>query len=333
MAKNTQEVTDKKHRIRRVFIISTIVCAALTIGAGAIAIYSASPILLAIDCAVLACALFTMVGTGVSINKIRDNAIVARNKKTAKKSMEQIKALNKDNSTEYSRKYRAKVVKKFANANLKLCQRRGGTSFGVFKSSCGMQHENAAAIINQIDSYTLLRDVSTTNVNRKKYSKKLELQERKLAKIAEEECITQTLQRWTKSYDNVVDGVSVLDRRTEIACLTSKAKEEFAAMFENSNEKTDERAGYVIVKFNSNVLPTMARIEDQTKLERVKEILLKDISEACKNKTALEVRGMFPITLEAKVINKTSTKILSRNTVTANNLTELNNLLAPASQK
>ena len=333
MAKTNREVTDKKHKVRRAFIISTIATAALTVGIGAMAIFSASPILLALDGAVLACALFTAIGTGVSINKIRDSAIVSSSKKSAKKNLEKIKALNQDKSSTYSREYRAKVVKRFANANLKLCSRRGGTSFGVFKSSCGLENENAAEILNKIDSYTLLKDTATTNGERKKFAKKLILQEQKLSKIIEEEGVSTSLQRWTKSYDNVVSGVSVLDRRTEIACLTTAAKESFATIFENSNEKTDNKAGHIIVRFSSNIRPTMARVEDQTKINEVKEILLNDVVEACKTKTALEVRSMFPISLEAKVLNKETTKILNNQTITVNSITELKELLSPANQK
>lgn len=335
MAKAIKEVSDKKHNVRRAFLISTIAVGILAAGAAAMAVFSASPILLAIDCAVLAVAAFTAVGSGVAINKLRDSSLVRKSKKQAKKSLEEIRELNNDKSSTYSQEYRAKVVRKFANANLTLCQRRGGTSFGVFHSSSGLSDKRATEYINNIDAYSLLRDSAKTKGQQKKYSKKIELEERKLAKIIQEEGITTNLQRWTKSYDNVVRGVSVLDRRTEIACLTSTARDEYMGIFNNSNEVTDDKALNVVVKFNdsSNMRPTMARAEDQSKLAQIKEILLKDVVESCKGKTALEVKSMFPIVLETRIINKTSTKILNNDAIEVSNLTELKQLLEPVKTK
>lgn len=331
MAKENKELTDKKHKIRRAFIISAIAVGVLTLGVGAMAMFSASPILIAIDVAVLAAAAFALVGTGVAINKLHDSSAVSNSKKTAIKTLEQIKQLNADRSSSKSQEYRAKIVRKFANANLVLSKRRGGTISGVFHSSSGIKNKKATEIINKIDAYTLLQETAKTKGEQKKYSKKIRLEEQKLSKIIEEEGVISSPYRWTKSYDNVVSGVSVLDRRTEIACLTSSARDEFAEMFKNSNEKTDVKALNIVLKFNesSNLTPTMVRAEDQTKLEELKEILLKDVVTACQSKTGLEVRSMFPITLEARIINKKTTKILNREVVTADSLTELKSLLEP----
>ena len=328
MDKLKSEVGNKKHPVRKVFLIGTIALATLAVGIWALTAFSASPILMVIEGTIIGVAAATLIGCGVAANKIFDSTRIKQSKKVAGKSLEKIKQLNKDKSSTYTRNYRAKIIKRYANANLSLTKRQGASIFGTFHSNTGIRNEKATTLLNQIDSYTLLRDTATTKAKQKKYSKKLSLAEQKLSKIVEEEGVKTSMFKWTKSYDEALHGVSVLDRRTEIVCLSQQARDDFKALFENTYEITDNKSLNIVMHFNqaSSLRPAIAKVEDQTKAEEVKRILLNDVVTACNSKTPLEIRSMFPIALETKLINKQTTKILKNSTITVHTLSELKEL-------
>ena len=324
MAKLKKEVGNKKHLLRRALLIAGVGVALIAAGVVATTMFSASPIVLLLEGAALLTGFGCIVGAGVALQKFVESVRVGKSKKVAKKSLKQIKTLNNDKTSKYSNNYRAKVIRKFANANLTLTKALGSTVYGVFHSNSGQKNEKATELLNQIDAYTLLRDSATSSSAQQKYSKKLKLAQEKLVKIVGDD-VSITPFKWSKTYNNVLDGVTVIDRRTEIYCLSERAKESFISVFESLDEKTDKKALNVMVRFNgiSNLKPTVAKAEDQTKQEVVKSILLADVIEACNYKTPEEIRAMFPITLESKIINKDTTKILDNSAVTFATISEV----------
>ncbi len=333
MSKN--ELGNKSHKIRRAFIISTICAGVLALGVGAMAGLAAKPILLAINGCLLAGAVGVSVGTGVAINKIYDTAAIKINKKKATKALEEIKQIEKDTSSKYSQAQRAKVLRKYAKANLVLTRKLGATIFGEYHTTSGMKNKKGTELLNTIDALYILKDTATTDSARNKYAKKLQLAQSKLAKITAEEGIRTSKCKWTKSYENVLTGATALDRRTEIACLTSSARDAFKSLMENNEEVTDNKCINVTMSFNeaSSIAPCIARAEDQTKMTAIKSILLQDAAIACQGKTPLEVRSMFPITIESKLIKKDSTKLVKRDVITVNSYSELVELNTPTKAK
>ena len=332
MDKLKKEVGNKKHNVRRAFIIATIVIAAAAVGVGAFAALSASPVLIAIEGAILAAGLGVGVGAGVAINKAHESVSVASSKKTASKSLKEIERLNKDKTSTYTKEYRAKVIRKYAKANLVLTRKLGATIYGVFHSNSGLTSETATGLAHQIDAYTLLEDVAPSNAQQKKYARKRKLAESKLSKLEGADGVRSAPYKWTKSYDDVLPEVSVYDRRTEISCLTETARASYEGMFESDTTPSDNKILNILVHFNNacGIKPTYARAEDQTKEEEITKLLLKDVIDACASKTSAEVKAMFPIAIESKVINKKSTKILSDTAVTYNSLTELKEKMDPS---
>lgn len=332
MDKLKKEVGNKKHYIRRAFIAIGVGIVLAGAAVGALTAFSASPLLIVLEGAVLFAGVGLVVEGGVAVNKIYEKAKIGANKKIASSSMEEIKELNQDRSSKYTKNYRAKVVKKFANANLGLAKAQGSSVFGIFHSNSGMHSEKATQLLNEIDALTLLRDSAKTSHQERKYSKKIRLAQEKLTKITGGE-ILSTPYKWSKTYDNVLPDVSVIDRRTEIYCLTQIARDAYADLFQYSNEKANNRILNCMVHFNdtASIRPTMARAEDETKVSDVKSILLKDVVEACKTKSALEIKSMFPISLETKVIDKKTTKILGHNVLTFNSVEEIKDVLYASS--
>lgn len=334
MGKLKKEVGNKKHKFRRAFIAVGLGIVLAGAAVGALTAFSATPLLIVLEGAVLFAGVGLVVEGGVAINKMKEKRTVSKNKKIASKALEEIKELNNDKTTSYSKNYRAKIIKKYANANLVLTRTLGSSNFGIFHSNSGLSSEKATELLNEIDAYTLLRDSARTAYQERKYSKKLALAQEKLTKIAGED-IAVAPYKWSKTYDEALTGVSVIDRRTEIACLSQVARDSYIALFEDAEEKTNKKALNVMVHFNdtASMKPTVAKAEDETKVNEVKTILLKDVVEACKTKSQLEIKSMFPISLECKVINKDTTKILGQNVLNFKNLDEVKSVLETTTER
>lgn len=308
MAKTKREVGNKSHKIRKSFIITTIALGVIAIGAGVFVSLTAMPMLVVLNSCLIGGALSIAVGVGVAANKTYDSARIAANKRTANKTLEKIKQLNKDKTTTYSEKYRAKIIKKYAKANLVLARKLGSTFVGEFHSTSGLQKEKATQLVNEIDSFKLLEGASQRTKG--KFSKKIELSNKKLTKLSPES--TNPKPRWTKSFDDVLPEVKVLDRRTEIACFTTTAREMFIKAVETENTNC-ETCVNVIANFNkdSNITPCVARCQDKAKAEDLKEIIIKDILEVCKEKNNAQIKAMFPINIETRLVDKKTTKYVS----------------------
>lgn len=311
-----KEIGDKTHKLRRAFIITTIAVGVLAIGAGVFAGLAAKPLIVAMNACLLTGVVCISVGTGVALNKGQNVASEQINKQKAKKALEKIKELDKDKSSKYTQKQRAKIASKYAKANLAITKHRGATFFGEYHTTSGMG-KKGTELINKIDAYTILRDTAQTPKNSRKYEKKLKLAESALAKVSEEEGIRTSKSRWTKSYEEAYEGATILDRRTEISCLTPAGRDAFRMVMEHASEPTDNKLVHVSVKYStdSGIAPSIARAEDQTKAKTIRDILVYDTIEACKNKTQSEIKSMFPIVIEEKIINKNSTKCVGQPTV------------------
>ena len=331
----SKELGKKTHKLRLAFIISTAVAVAVAVGAGVVALTAAKPILLAVNGCILAGALGVSVGTGVAINKIYDSASIKSNKKKATKALERIKTLETDKSSRYSREYRAKIIRKYAKANLVLTRRLGATIFGEYQTTSGLKSRKGTQIINEIDAYTLLKDSASSDSQARRYSKKIALLQSQLSRISEEEGVKTSKFRWTKSYSGVLDGATALDRRTEISCLTPSARDEFRAIMEAGDEHTDSKCVNLFMTFGnaSSMSPCIARAEDQTKAPQIREILVRDAYEATKGKSPIEIKSMFPITIETKLIKKDSTRLLKREVITITSYSELEEMAEKTTTK
>lgn len=322
-----KELGNKSHKLRRTFIISTIATVALALSVGVFAGMAAKPILLAMNACLLVGSVGIMVGTGVALNKVYESVSVKINESRASNALEKIKEMEQDGSSKYSETARAKILRKYAKANLRLSRFRGATPFGEWHTTSGL-NQSGTEQLNRIDAYNILKDTSTSARGAKKWSKKIRLAEGKLARVTTTEGTKSSKCKWTKSFENVVAGATVLDRRTEIACLTPYARDAFKTMMQSSSEAVDDKCITVFMTFNSAsaITPCVARAEDQTKASAIREILIYDALEACKDKTPLEIRSMFPLTIETKLVNKKSTRLLSRDTITVASYADLQQL-------
>lgn len=329
MAKLGREVVNKKHRVRRAFVISAICVGVLAFVVGVIAATSASPILIAMEGAIIATAVGLGITAGIGVNKAYEKITVAKNTKNAEKSLEKIQEFNKDFSSTASKETRAKIVNKYAKANLKLAKTLGASKFGVFRSNTGIvdksKAQQVAGLSTEIDSLAILRDVEQNVKKKAKYSKKIKIANSKLSKIVEDDGLSLPPYKWTKTLNDVLPSVSVVDRRTEIACLTENTKYAYASMFAYGDVKVDSKLLDVVVNFNSasGMASTYARAEDQSKAEDIKKLMLKDVCDSCKAKTPAQIRAMFPLSIESKIISKKTTEILSSTPETYMSFSEL----------
>ena len=144
MEKLGKEVENKRHRVRFGFIVSAIVVGTVAVAVGVVAATSASPILWAMEGAILATGTGLAITGGILVNKAHEKVVVETNTSKAEKALEKIESLNKDYSSTVSIDARAKIIKKYANANLKLAKTLGASKFGVFRSNTGIVDKNKA---------------------------------------------------------------------------------------------------------------------------------------------------------------------------------------------
>ena len=258
--------------------------------------------------------------TGNLVKYISDSYTSSRTRNKSLSNLEKISNEKSNEMLNLSDEQKIKIVKKYANANLKHSKIAGNSATGKLHSISGMQKEKQTQAFNEIENLEILKQISTSERKRKKFDKKIEKKKKVLSKLS-----TKTVpQRWTKSYDNFIEGVSIYDRRTEIGCLSQSTSEKFKKLAQNI-ESTKEIGGSVIITFkqNNKIQKTYARISDVSKLSQVKNLMLNDVLEMCEKKSNTELQSLFPFKLEAYTIDKKSTKMLKPETTMISTLEEL----------
>lgn len=324
---NNKEIIGRKSIAKRV-AIATAITIGVVAGVGmAIAGFAAAPLLGALEISLIGVASGVLVGTTVGVISTRTALKVKRSKAVATKSLDEIRALNADKSSTVNETNRAKICRKFAKANLYLAKKRGGYIFGELHCNCAGRTIRQTQILNEIDAYTILQNSSSSQRERNKYAKKIEALNEKLLKMNTDE--SSSYLKWTQSFDDVVEGVSVLDRRTEIVCMTENARKSFIDLAGTPTTKTTKVGSHISVKYSpaSGMRKTFANVEDPTKVEKAQEILIKDVVDSLKGKTNLEIKNLFPIVLETKNIVRDSAKSKVVKNVVFNNYKELKEAL------
>ena len=313
-----KETSPVVHRLRRIFGITVGVLLATTI-AGVVFITTATvPSIVVANACLGVAGLTTVSGTGLAIGTIVSHNKLKKSRKKSRKLLKEISEIDSGKKKASSR-HRVKIVNKFAKIQLKLCQISKTPLNGIFHSVSHMRTHKGTQAVNELDARTILDKTSGGKSNSKKISKLKNL-------IATESSKTASC-KWTKSYENVVKGVPVYDRRTEISCMNNDSVTMFKSLA-NSLAPTDELGSNVIVTFkdDSKYPSTYARIADKSKASAVTEILLLDVKKTCEGMTKAEMDRVFPIIVEKRKINKNNSKIVE-DTEQINNLTELDNYI------
>ncbi|MBE7075071.1 MAG: hypothetical protein E7376_03755 [Clostridiales bacterium] len=315
-----KETGNKKHKLRRFFIASTIVSAVAFLGATISLVVMPVPLMLVTELCLLVGAASTAIGVGVGINALHSKISSDRNKKASVKALQKIAEADANKSVEMSREDRVKLVKKYAHANLRLCKLNGCPITGKFHSISGMSKISDTENFNALENLELLRGAESTVKGRKKFDGKIS----KKKKLVTKANVRSVPQRWTKSYDDFIDGVSIYDRRTEIGCLTTKTGEAFQRLVEIMSP-TDEIGGSVILTFrdSNKTKQTYARVADTSLLPEVSKLMMQDVLSACDGKSPYEISTMFPFRIESHTVNKNSTKISPIETKVISSLDQL----------
>lgn len=298
----SKETGNKKHKVRRTFITTAIITAVATIGGVIATAALATPMLLLSEICFAVAGVTAVVGTGVGINAIHSARSTSSNRKASIKNLQKIA----ENDLSLSKDAKIKIVKKFANANLKLCKLIGCPFCGKFHSVSGMDHNSKTEAFNELENLELLQSLETTDGGRKKWEPKIS-QKRKLVASS---CLRSVPHRWTKSYDDFIDGVSIYDRRTEIGCLSTKTGAEFEKLA-SVVPNTDEIGASVTLTFKPTcrTQTTYARIADPTLVHDVSRLMLQDVYYACEGKSQQERDAMFPFVVRTHTIDKNTSKI------------------------
>ncbi len=326
MAKN-KEIIGKKSIIKRV-VLAVAGTVALVAGGGIVIAGFAGvsmSLLFALEVSMAGVAAGIVAGGIVGGISARTALKVRSNKKKAVAALDEIRQLNSDKTSNVSEEKRAKICQKYAKANLYLTKKRGGSIFGELHSNSGASTMTQTQIMNEIDAYTILQEAATSKRQKTKYANIISGLDSKLCKMRANEGAGSSYLKWTQSFDHVIEGVSVFDRRTEIVCMTKNARESFIELAGTPSTKSTKVGAHISVKYGpaSGMRKTFINIEDTSKVEQSKEILVRDVLEYLKGKTNLEIKGIFPITLEVKTIDRQSAKSQVYKTLVFNNHKEL----------
>ena len=291
-----KEVGNKKHIISRI-----IVGALLVVGAGAISLASVFAFTSGIYITFAELALVIAGGSAVGgiamIAKGVKGLISDKiNKEVSINSINQIANIDRNN-LQMEQSLRAKLVKKYAKANLKLCKSKGCPFVGKYKTQSDFTKDKEIEAFNDIENYEILKSLSNSTSQQKKYDKKINKIKNNLPTSSDMKLDKRKY--WTKSYDNVVSNMKVYDRRLEIKSLSADTITKFANMTNIMDlpEKGD-MGGFINVSYStsSGEKPTYVKIANTKYLPSMKDLMMNDVIKYCENNE--DASKLFPLSID-----------------------------------
>lgn len=291
-----KEVGNKKHILTRI-----IVGALLVVGAGAISLASVFAATTGIYITFAELALVIAGGTAVGgiamIAKGVKGLISDKiNKEVSINSINQIANVDRNN-LQMEQSLRAKIVKKYAKANLKLCKSKGCPFVGKYISQSDFSKYSEIEAFNDIENYEILKNLSTSVSQQKKYANKINKIKKNIPSL--EDIKPDKRKYWTKSYDNVVNNMKVYDRRLEIKSLSSDTITKFAKMTDVMElpDKGD-MGGFINVAYNikSGEKPTYVKIANTKYLSSMRDLMVSDVIKYCEENE--DATKLFPISID-----------------------------------
>lgn len=291
-----KEVGNKKHILTRI-----IVGALLVVGAGAISLASVFAFTTGIYITFAELALVIAAGTtvgGVAMMAKGVKGLISDkiNKEVSINSINQIANIDRNN-LQMEQSSRAKLIKKYAKANLKLCKSKGCPFVGKFKAQSDFSKDKEIEAFNDIENYEILKNLSTSTSQQKKYAKKINKIKSNIPSI--EDMKLDKRKYWTKSYDNVVNNMKVYDRRLEIKSLSTDTVTKFAKMTDVMDlpEKGD-MGGFINVSYStkSGERPTYVKIANTKYLPTMKDLMINDVIKYCENNE--DATKLFPLSID-----------------------------------
>lgn len=326
-SESDKQIGNKKHKARRAFVASAITTGTLALAGIGVTIFLVAPSLVVSSVALVLAGVGAVTGVGVGISFAHTYARDKRYKKTGLDTLKTIAEASVDKTKNYSTRQKYKIATKYAKTNLKMCTTLGGTLTGKFRCVSDFSKDSQVETYNVIENMELLNQIKVAKNHHRVTSKTQKAE----AKIKKKKALLPSLvkapQRWKRTYDDFIEGVSIADHRTEIACLSETALDQFKQLSESIVPST-EVGGSVIVSFpeqsNNKIKQTFARIEDVNMLDAVKKLMVDDVLTACDTKSASEIASLFPITVREVVYNKKSVG-RTRDAFTINSYEELVN--------
>lgn len=303
-----KQIGNKKNKLRRAFIVSAIVTA-VSAGVGiAVTAFLAAPSLVLSSIGFVLAGVGVATGVGIGVSFIYTNTRNNHNRKESLNNLQKIAQASQDKTINIPLKQRFKIATKYAKTNLKMCTTLGGTLAGKFRCVSDFTRDADVEAYNVIENAQLLKDIIIAKNNHKLTSGSQKLE----AKIKKKKSLLPSLakapQRWKRTYNDFIEGVEIVDHRTEIACLTADTLGEFKKISSTIVPSTSV-GGSVIVSFaeqNNKIKQTFARIEDTNKLGAVQQLMINDVLKACNGKSASEINSLFPIVVQQVVYNNKS---------------------------
>lgn len=308
---NKKEINNKSRKTKNFFIIDGLVAAISLIGFCGSTLFVETPIVLFSSLFVVGFVASAIAGIGGIVKHISKSNAIKKTKKKSLKNIEKISDLTSESTLNLSRDQKIKIVKKYAKQNLKLCKTTGCPVVGKLPSVSGFEKNKQVKAFNELDNLELLKQTEATEKKRKKIDKKISKKKKILAKSA----MKSVPHRYTKNYEDFVDGISIYDRRIEIGCLNQETSQKFQTIA-NKLAPTDEVGGTVMLTFKqkNKTHNTYARVSDVNALESVRELMLKDVLLSCQNKAEGQASTLFPFTIDCYSMDRLSTKIKNKST-------------------
>ena len=316
---NNKEVGHKKHVLRRIFFAASIISAVAFAGAVIATSFLSTPAILLSSIGIGVGCVSGAIALSAFGNLAYSKVAEKRSKKASLNSIKQISEIDKDASSSMSKNKRIKIAKKFAKANLKLCKLVGCPFCGRYRSNSTLtEKENEK--FNKEQNEALLVDIKNVERHEKGVFKDKKFKSKQ--KLSSES-VRNRLQVWTKEYNNFLSDVAIKDKRIEIGWLCKSTTNDFANLVDDM-PATEEIGGTAVVSLEGTnpIKQTYARVSDERYLNGAREILLKDVYNACKDSPIEKVNTFFPFTIQERSLDE-KTRITVKDTQRIRSFSEL----------
>ena len=200
---------------------------------------------------------------------------------------------DRDADTSLTEKAKAKIVQKYANANIKLAKILGCPFVGRFLHISGLKKDSQNEAFNICENLHIEAGLSTSKRRTGKIERTIEKYSRKKSLRGTE---PKTAHVWTKTYTNFVKDVPIPDRRIEVNSLSESTVEKFKALAEEM-PLTKDVGGCVQIFFGkSKEKQSYIRVADASYLDKSLELLLEDVKTACDENPAYR-NQLFPLSI------------------------------------
>ena len=290
---------NKVHKLRRASVVAFALSLFLAgLGFGMLT-QLAGPLLILGEITIGIAALSSVVGIGTLSGYFVEKAKISHYKKISSQNLRKIAEADKNPNIVFSEKQKTAIIKKYANANLKLAKIIGCPFVGRFACVSGLSSDKENEAFNVAENLSIQKSITANHKKSeslgKKYRKKVKL-------VGKSGSAVSTMHPWTMMYNDFKKQVQIPDRRIEINSLTNTTCEKFKQLAQEMPVTSDIGGCIQVIFGRSKDKQSFIRVADVNYLDAAKDLLIEDILTACEEDPANKQK-LFPFTVVKSVFD------------------------------